>query len=183
MSHPAIANPDPTAEKPRFRRRWIPLSLQFFVAMLVTFGAIWGWIGISGYRQHVAIREIERVGGLVAIRPRGPLWLRQRVGNEQMKPFDEVVAVNLYGSENPDGPLIPVEWPTALDGPVLDNTQVTDAALAYLKGLTGLQTLNIGGTLVTDAGVAHLKGLTNLQAIGLFGTRVTDAGLVHLKGM
>ena len=66
---------------------------------------------------------------------------------------------------------------------ILGGTQVTDAGLAHLKGLTKLKLLQLSGTQVTDAGLAHLKGLTKLRHLTLGGTQVTDAGLVHLKGL
>jgi hypothetical protein len=63
-------------------------------------------------------------------------------------------------------------------------TQITDAGLVHLKGLTTLQELNLlFVTRVTDAGLVHLKGLTNLQELNLSGTKVTDGGLMHLKGL
>jgi len=39
----------------------------------------------------------------------------------------------------------------------LSRSKITDAGLVHLKGLTGLQTLDLGGTEVTDAGFADLK--------------------------
>ena len=51
--------------------------------------------GFPIYRQQVAIREIERVGGSVETRDGGPEWLRDQVGAERMKLFDEVVVFNL----------------------------------------------------------------------------------------
>ena len=39
----------------------------------------------------------------------------------------------------------------------LESTQITDAGLAHLKGLTGLRQLNLEGTKITDAGLADLK--------------------------
>jgi len=65
----------------------------------------------------------------------------------------------------------------------LGGTQVTDAGLVHLTGLTKLEELHIPGTQITDAGLVHLKGLTNLKGLDLGGTQVTDAGLVHLKGL
>jgi hypothetical protein len=44
-----------------------------------------------------------------------------------------------------------------------------------------LQYLNIGETQVTDAGLEHLKGLTVLQRLDLRGTKVTPAGVEQLK--
>jgi hypothetical protein len=65
----------------------------------------------------------------------------------------------------------------------LDNTKVTDAGLAHLKGLTHLQVLVLDSTEVTDAGLEHLEGMTELRTLHLFNTKVTDAGLAHLKGL
>ncbi len=42
--------------------------------------------------------------------------------------------------------------------------KVTDAGLKHLKGLTNLQSLDLGQTQVTDAGLEPLKGLTQLFA-------------------
>ena len=60
---------------------------------------------------------------------------------------------------------------------------MTDAGLAHLAGLTGLQRLYLGNTRVTDAGLAHLKELTGLRHLDLEETGVTDAGLAHLEGL
>ena len=35
--------------------------------------------------------------------------------------------------------------------------------MEHLKGLTNLTALHMSGTQVSDAGVAHLKGMTNLD--------------------
>ena len=65
----------------------------------------------------------------------------------------------------------------------LHNTQVTDAGLKELAGLTQLQTLYLTGTKVTDAGLKELAGLTRLQWLNLQGTKVTDEGLKELAGL
>ena len=71
----------------------------------------------------------------------------------------------------------------------------------HLKGLTKLKDLRLDATQVTDAGLVHLAGLTNrvpqpldhrrgagapggneLEALSN-DTKITDAGLVHLKGL
>jgi hypothetical protein len=44
-----------------------------------------------------------------------------------------------------------------------------------------LQELNLAETQVTDAGLKHLKGLTALQGLDLSRTKVTDAGVEALK--
>ena len=62
----------------------------------------------------------------------------------------------------------------------LSDTEVTDAGLEQLKGVTGLEALALGAK-VTDAGLEHLKGLTELTFLQLFGTKVTDNGVDKLQ--
>jgi hypothetical protein len=59
--------------------------------------------------------------------------------------------------------------------------RATDAALAHLKSLPGLQRLDVRDSRVTDAGLVHLKRLRLLQSLNLSGTGVSDAGLAHLS--
>ena len=40
-------------------------------------------------------------------------------------------------------------------------------------------TLNLGSTQITDAGLEHLKGLTSLTTLYLANTKITDAGLAE----
>ena len=49
------------------------------------------------------------------------------------------------------------------------------------KELAGLETLRLASTQVTDAGLVHLKGLTSLAHLNLTGTQITDAGLAKFK--
>ena len=60
------------------------------------------------------------------------------------------------------------------------NTQVTDADLVYLKGLTNLEVLNLDNANISDASLKHLEALTGLEELFLANTKVTDAGLEHL---
>jgi len=85
--------------------------------------------------------------------------------------------------------------------------RIDDANLIYIKGLTELKGLRLGGERFTDAGLAHIRGLRSLTSLGLFccditdkglqflsdmtsmqslnlgGTKISDSGLIHLKGM
>lgn len=60
-------------------------------------------------------------------------------------------------------------------------SQITDAGLAYLSSLTGLYILDLDFTQITDAGLAHLQGLANLKSLELSETQITDAGLAELR--
>jgi Leucine-rich repeat (LRR) protein len=50
-----------------------------------------------------------------------------------------------------------------------------------LSKLPGLQRLRLDHTQVTDAGLRHLKGLTRLELLDLDSTQVSDAGVVELQ--
>jgi hypothetical protein len=122
-------------------------------------GAVGLRVGMPIFRQHLAIREIERIGGHVDTDARGPTWLRGLVGMEGMKRFDIVTSVDLA------------------------NTAATDATLSHLACLSELRDIRLTKTQISDVGLANLKGLTNLREVGLYKTQVTDSGLVHLKGL
>ena len=48
--------------------------------------------------------------------------------------------------------------------------------------MSKLETLDLGFCRkITDAGLVHLKGMTNLQSLDLGGTKITDAGVADLK--
>ncbi|MFO0810830.1 MAG: hypothetical protein U0746_19545 [Gemmataceae bacterium] len=55
------------------------------------------------------------------------------------------------------------------------NSDVTDATLDYLAGLTKLRELDLNDAQITDAGLAKLKALP-LTTLRLKGTKITDAG-------
>ncbi|HEY3969552.1 MAG TPA: hypothetical protein VGM05_33670 [Planctomycetaceae bacterium] len=60
------------------------------------------WVAVRAYRQHAAIREIERVSGRHESVPAGPAWLRQLIGESRMQVFDHVYSVSLWESETTD---------------------------------------------------------------------------------
>ncbi|MFZ1936415.1 MAG: hypothetical protein WCB27_21605 [Thermoguttaceae bacterium] len=64
----------------------------------------------------------------------------------------------------------------------LDHCPVHDSDLSWLEMLPGLRRLGLFHTQITDAGLEHLKGLTQLKELWLPDT-VTYAGLGTLKNM
>jgi Leucine Rich Repeat (LRR) protein len=184
MAVPASTSTDSTTgELPR-ARRWIPLSLRMFVALLLLLGVGSAVsIGLPAYRQQVAVREIERLGGTFITRPRGPEWLRARLGADLLKLLDPVIQVAIYDQRASDDTLRQIAGLAGLEYLSFSEGQTTDSGLAFLAESTKLHYLSLhGNTKVTDVGLTHLQGLSKLEYLGLVRTQVTDAGLEHLKG-
>src|SRR5262245_4404911 len=136
-------SPNPQQESSRFAVR-VPHPLWFVAATIAVIVLALGvLVGVPIYRTHVAIQAIEEAGGLIGSRPRGPEWLRERLGNDSMKWFDEVTTVNL------------------------NKTDCTDDTVRYVSALTSLQDLRLDNTRVSDAGLVHLQNLTDLQDLAL----------------
>jgi len=182
MAASANPSPAPATDRPPRPRRWAPLSLRLFAAILCAVGA---WTGIRAYRQHAAIREIERLGGMVVTREVGPAWLRAWVGDNRMRLLEDVVAVQLdLCSTVTDGDLAQLRaFPWLEDLVLTGDSSLTDAGLRHLSGLTNLRALNLESTAITDAGLAELNRLTALEHLSLMGTGVTDAGTGQLAAL
>jgi Leucine-rich repeat (LRR) protein len=172
-----------TTETRRFSMR-LPRPLWFGLSTVAVVVVGLGWrVAVPIYRQFVAIREIERLYGVVRTEPRGPKWLRASLTDKRMKVFDDVIGVHFIVGRATDSTVGHLGCLTKVEVLELEKTEVTDEGLAQIKGLTNLRKLHLSNTRVTDAGLAHLKGLTGLELIQLDNTQVTDAGLSHLKGM
>ena len=105
---------------------------------------------------------------------------------EEMGPIGKdadgrITSIDLRGTQVTDAGLVHLKGLTSLKELILSYTQITDARLLHLKGLTSLQRLGLDGTQVTDAGLEHLKGLTGLEYVYLNNTQITDAGVEDLK--
>ncbi len=94
-----------------------------------------------------------------------------------------VLGVDLEGTQITDAELVDLKGLTRLAELSLRDTQFTDAELVHLKVLFFLENLNLGNTEITDAGLVHLKTMTNLKHLDLYDTQITDAGLLHLAEM
>ena len=200
-----MADADPAVNVPRRFSICLPRPLSIGVAAVMLVIAGLALIAFRCYLQGNAIHEIKAVGGSVEMRPRWPEWLRERLGDERLRPFDEPVHVKLSysragdetlgqlsrlpglkrldcnGAKISDAGLAHIGRITSLEWLWLADTTVTDAGLLKLRRLTRLRELGLNGTQVSDAGLAHLKGFMGLRELWLNGTGITDAGLVHLK--
>ena len=169
------------------KRRWYQFSLKTLLVVLTLF-----CIGPGGYvayeqakarRQKAEVEAIERFGGQLGFDREVPFrsaTIRQILGDES---FGKLSSVSFTGTEVTDADLVRLGGLTNLVTLDLDNTQVTDTGLVHLAGMTKLKTLLLGNTAVTDASLMHLANLRKLEGLSLYHTQVTDAGLVHLASL
>ena len=188
MAAPAIPTPDPTADKPPHPRRWIPVSVRLFAAILAILGMGGTWVGVQCYRQQLLIQEIERYGGQIGgqlgdIREFDPTWLRNLVGEDRMRAVDEIHEIYFHADSATvyrrlSSPRFMAINMTTLDrhGPSID-----DCTLACIAGFPKLKRLSLRMCDVGDAGMEHLIRVRDLEDLDLFCTDVTDAGLIRLK--
>jgi len=66
---------------------------------------------------------------------------------------------------------------------LLESTSITDEALRHLQGMRSLHRLWIPGTRITDAGLAYLADLPELNSLVLMNTQITDEGVAFLVKM
>jgi hypothetical protein len=166
------------------KRRWLQFSLRTgFIVVTVLCVALSVWV-VPLERKRRAVGAIEALDGSVTYQqattnePSPKTFLRRWLPQVY---FDEIMGVYLADTQITDAELAQLQGLTSLQGLFMVNAQVTDAGLAHLKGLTGLQELYLNNTQVTDVGLAHLQGLTSLQGLWLTNTQVTDA--VHMQGL
>jgi hypothetical protein len=160
--------------------RWFQFSLRslFILTFLVAIACSWLAVTMQNQRKQKAAAEaIEKAGGEVVSEP---TWLGKLLRDDSLV---RVIYVDLRHTEVTDADLAHLQGLSQLQDLRLSNTKITDAGLVHLQGLSQLQELGLDSTKITDAGLVHFQGLSQLQRLGLDDTKITDAGLVHLQGL
>ena len=156
-------------------RRFLRFSLRGMIVIVLVIGVSLGWLVRCARIQREAVAAIEKSGGWVMYdcelkdgsrfgerESWGPTWLVNMIGVDY---FGNVVVVDMWRASELN----------------LSYTQVSDAGLVHLRGLTNLSELNLGFTQVSDAGLVHLARLTKLSSLNLFRSHVTEAGVKALR--
>ena len=100
----------------------------------------------------------------------------QQIGNRRQLNF-----LNLSNSQIDDAGLAHLSGLTKLKKFYAHmNPKITDKGVKSLSGMQELEVLTVGGTGITDAGLKQLSRLEQLTLLEVYNTRITDAGLAHL---
>jgi serine/threonine protein kinase len=159
-----------------FKSILIGVAIGFAVVILplIVLGLLTGALLTTA--MHVETRPATRpraVGNQKTAVPE-TVKARRKTEDDAVSKIEMLGGIIKVDEKFPGRPVIGVDF---------GSTEVTDAGLEQLRGLTQLRVLNLSTTHVTDAGLEHVKGLTQLQVLSLYNTNVTDAGSEHLKGL
>lgn len=167
--------------------------------ILVAVLAVGLGLGVNHLREHErAIAEVWALGGqpsykhwegpsvpagtnLFDLDPPGPRWLPRRVRQDL---FADVTRIQFGPKPFTDEQLSRVNL-RRLAPEILEfrDVPITDAALAQIGELQGLEELYLVNARITDAGLAHLENLPKLKVLWLPGTQVTDRGMASIRRM
>jgi len=189
---------------PRPKRRWYQFSLRTLLVFVLVLSVPLAWLAMKmqkARKEREAEKAILKAGGVIFYDSDTSFPVPTRLHVSFVDPFrvnitDDVLVhvkelanrgermcLHLGGTQVTDAGLENLKGLTSLEELWLRDTNVTDAGLKYLEGLTSLEWLELAYTNVTDAGLDHLKGLSSLEDLNVRGTQVTDRGLEYLKGL
>ncbi|MAG94272.1 MAG: hypothetical protein CMJ48_11040 [Planctomycetaceae bacterium] len=171
-----MTDPQPQPHR-RKHRPWLFVAAAFLVLLSVGLSFL-----LPYYQQWKVVQKIEADGGQVMSTSVGPDWLHDWLPEEWSNALSQITWVGarenrLFGDEH----LLRVCIFDEILALNLDRTQVSDAGLQHLRGLSDLEYLWLEGTRVTDAGLKHLEGSSKLKGIWLEGTQVTPKGVKQLQ--
>ncbi len=106
-------------------------------------------VGFANANQHMDLKQVLIASGLGRVDRQNHL-VHLNLRKQQLLQENDLVLLRQF------------EHLESLD---LGESNLTDAGLRHLTGLTKLKYLNLVGTLVTDDGLCQLSGLTNLKKL------------------
>lgn len=162
----------------RTKRRWLQFRLRTLLILLTIIAAGLAWL-TSERRRIAERREALNATGIklnaVAFQPKWRIWLLGDDSHYYARVLDGT------GSEMTDAAMVHLDGLTQMQRLLLTNCKITGDGLQHLSRLLQLDYVSLSHTHVGDAGLHHLSSLTQLKWLWLHNTQVTDAGLVHLE--
>jgi len=182
------------SEPPKPERHPFRFSLRTLLILVLVLGVFFGWLGTRLKRARenrlaeAKIRSVNASGGLAVFYSHAkgsPNWLERMLGDPGVISVQKVTTRRhtengLKHLRDLHGMLH--HWELDLSRPDGSLGAVTDAELKHLKGLAGLQSLDLScQSSITDTGLEHLEGLASLRQLRLDDTAVTSIGVDSLQ--
>lgn len=128
--------------------------------------------------QRRALVGLKALGGIVRTEPLSLPGVRALFGEEYAQ---QILEIYLRGPKVIDEDLQLLRGLKGLQKLELTGASLTDAGLSELSGLTDLFILHLSETQVGDVGLESLQSLKSLGILSLNETQVTGRGMVHLQ--
>lgn len=179
---------------PRPHRRWLRLSLQGLLILVVLIAIPIGWVAHLIRTQRQAIAAVRAAGGQVQFdyqgqlvgkqfirrsEPAAPRWVRRVLGDEL---FQDVVNVR-FPRPVAASVLASLARFDRLEGVGFAEATGVGWDFHPLRSLARLRALNIRGPGVTDAALAGIGALPGIVRLQVGAAPATDAGFAHLARM
>lgn len=205
-----LSEPSLPGERGARRARWFAWR-RVAVLLLALLVAWIAWTFLRYQQERQAVADIEAMGGFVQYWSPFPAWVSDYAGEEPLKPFSRV-SVTLWDVNGnlakPDfarlksaigafrnvralhlaGGAVDDAWLAQLQGLenvrelVIEDTNIGDDGLQYLKGWSRMERLWLGANArLSDRGLAHLTGIPSLNHLQVQGNAITDQGVRDLK--
>lgn len=138
---------------------------------------------------------VKAAHGTVRFEGGGPPWLREVAGDDALRLFDRLTAIDLNDKGNPhdkaykrnetlgDAWLVNLVNLPDLAYLDLSNTSVQGPGLKHVGALKSLERLNLTLTPITDPWLEQLRGLTNLRVLSLASAKCSGAGYKFLGNL
>lgn len=161
------------------------------VPVLVVASVMWAAGKEKNAKQEEAIAAIQKMTGYVDVDAKrlGKPVIRVHlfegktagIGLAPLAKLPEIEWIGLHASDITEADLEYLKGLTKLRRLGLVDTRLSDVGLKRLEGISTLENLHLDENPITDAGLDHLQKLTKLKELGLGQTKITDAGLERLK--
>lgn len=187
-------------------RRWWFALLGVFLLTLVVPSV---WVGIRYQQRLTWIEDSERRGGSFVMdearEKSGPAWLRDLLGDDGMRPFEQYDEVSLVEPTDRDLERVlqcaelTKKFSLGLDQPqwtalgkeqLLRMESLTNLVIRgdgsllddpkLLAGLANLEYFRLSETTVTEEQLSNLEKLPHLETLFLYETRLTDGMLITI---
>ena len=138
-------------------------------------------IVLMPYQRELRIaKKIESRGGYAVFDFHGPDWFPDAI--KYKLPFwNRIDFVILENQAFPFDLLSDLEMLTTPYELALNNVELTDQGLEFLKRLTRLKGVSLRRNQITDAGLEHFKGLTKLERLDFSDTETSVEGRDMLR--